>query len=476
MRKFYCRKEDQVPPDEFSIPRIQLPQIGQPDPSPVPLAEQGAVRKADDHHERFLRYLDTGDGLDNLIDGVHRDTVGSDGRTPGQRESEAEQAHQEAVLHRNAAAAPTRKPRSQGFFDDDECDECDEDFSDSGSTTSVPALYRRTLTPPAAPPSGERTPPVPDMPAPASTDGAFPANDDDPDPEDVYDVGDSSSEDDGFSPSHDEPAADDSVLPPGSLWDNTHGTADTYDPGTIVVDPAPQHREPGPLSTWIHDQYQRRWIPLSLVHKASAIIVVVALTVWGGYVLFGSAKAAVPHSQPAEPLVDTAAPPSKPAPAPLPPDSVRAPACAARSTPPVNAFSGKAEDAWVCVRVFGTDLQTITITYSKPVVVCSIFVIPGFEHTDSNGRSKWNEHRVVTLINWHLGGQQFQQNIDPNAHTGATIQIPCLATQAITGTIFKTVPPPPIEGDNGPSDEDINSTFAVKAITINGYPAGGMPR
>jgi hypothetical protein len=130
----------------------------------------------------------------------------------------------------------------------------------------------------------------------------------------------------------------------------------------------------------------------------------------------------------------------------------------------------------VCVRVFDTDLQTITITYSKPVVVCSIFVIPGFEHTDSNGRNKWNEHRVVTLINWRLGGQQFQQNIDPNAHTGATIQSPCLATQVITGTIFKTVPPPPVGRDNGPSDEDINSTFAIKTITINGYPAGGVPR
>lgn len=459
-------------PEGFSIPRIQLPQIGQPDPPSPPRPDEGEVRRADDHFERFARFIDGGEGLDRLIDGVQRDTVGSDGRTPDQREAEAEQAHHESVVERNAVSAPKTARRMRGFFDDD--DE-DDDVVDVVSPADSSETHALAL--PTGAPASQLADSL-DVGASRYVLDEDEARPDDsfPDPGDPYDPDEGDGEVEGEESPRDTSGADPAVPPPGSLWDSTHSSTDTYDPGTIVVDPPAPRAEPGAISRWIQNQYERLWVPLRLLHKGIAIGVVAALALWVGYLMFGSGTPATPQSPAADPIVDAAAPPAGPTSGPLPPDEVKAPACASRSRPPANAFSGKPEEAWVCVRSFNTDLQTIIITYAKPVVVCSIFVIPGFEHIDNNGRNEWNEHRIVTMINWRIGGQPFTQTIDPEAHTGATVQIPCVATQVITGTIFKTVPPPPVEGDNGPSDQDVNSTFAIKTITVNGYPAGGAPR
>lgn len=463
--------------EEF-IPRIQLPQIGRPSRPPATSEDEGSVRKSDDHHERFRRFLVSGDGLENLVDGVQRDTVGHDGRTVNQRESEAEDAHQDAVMQRSAVSAPrSASARAGGFFDDDEpVDE--EEFTPAWEPLPPPRASR-LVNPPAAPlvePDGDDMSPG-SVPSPPwrddhSIDDTGLSESETPG---VFDPGVDSDADDG-QPGDSEDGSGDPVRPPGSLWDSTRGSAETYEPGIVVVDPEPQRAPPGAISQWIRRQYQHRWVPLSQTYKVVAIVVVVVLTAWTGYLSFGSDEGNVPGLQAADPLIDTAPSSSAAAPAPLPPDSVKAPGCPARSQPAANAFDGKPDTAWVCVRAFNTDLQTITITYSKPVVVTSIFVIPGFEHVDGNGRNEWNEHRVVTLISWRVGGQSFQQDIDPSAHTGSNIQIPNVATQVITGKIFKTVPPPPVEGDNGPSDADINSTFAMSTITVNGFPAGGVPR
>lgn len=179
-------------PEGFSIPRIQLPQIGQPDPPAPPRADEGSVRRADDHFERFARFIDGGEGLDGLLDGVQRDTVGSDGRTPDQREAEAEQAHQESVLERNAVAVPKTARRVRGFFDDDE----DDDVVDVVSPTEFPETP--ALTPPAGAPASQHDDSLPDWPARhVLDDGEADAADDFPDPGDPYDPDAGDSEDDG---------------------------------------------------------------------------------------------------------------------------------------------------------------------------------------------------------------------------------------------------------------------------------------
>ena len=103
------------------IPRIQLPQIGSPsgeDPAPE---DVGTVRRADTHHDEFVAFLSSGEGLDHLIDSVERDTVGPDGRTPIQRDLEAEQARQESVMRKHAVQAPVFNDphRSSSVFDND---------------------------------------------------------------------------------------------------------------------------------------------------------------------------------------------------------------------------------------------------------------------------------------------------------------------------------------------------------------------
>jgi hypothetical protein len=472
--------------EDFRIPRIQLPQLGSAVPAEPPLDEQGTVRKADDHHDRFRRFLATGDGLDQLVDAVERDTVGSDGRTPAQRAAEAEQAHQELVQSRYAVDAPvaTVTSNARNLFDDDEVPDCggearplqhgDPSAPSSAGPADAAVADHEPLS--GFPPPSPRQQSPEDDPENDGFSGAEPADDDDTEELRHDYSGGADLDDGGPAPAASDSGGDDGVPPPGSLWESTHGSdSDSYDPGSIIVDPEPDRADPGVIAQWFTDRYQRLWVPLGIVQKVVAVGVVVALTFWGGHLLFSSGGTA-PEVTPADPIVDTAAPPAGPAAAPLPPDGVEAPGCPARSQPAANAFDGKSETAWTCVRAFNTDLQTVIITYSQPVVVCSIFVIPGFEHIDNNGRNAWNEHRIVTRIMWRVGGQTFPQDIDPSAHTGATVQIPCVATQVVTGKIFQTVPPPPVEGDNGPSDEDINSTFAISTITINGYPAGGVPR
>ena len=272
------------------------------------------------------------------------------------------------------------------------------------------------------------------------------------------------------------PELADELPPVGSLWDSTHSESDDYDPGDMVVDPAPVRAEPGPLTAWIQGRYRKHWAPLKLQTKIG-VGLAVAAAVWAGVAVVGNdSSPSGPSSQAASPIVDVPPVGGPSTPSVLTPDKVEAPGCPARSQPPVNAFDGRPETAWVCIRAFDTDLQTIILTYNQPVVVDEIEVVPGFEFTDSNGRNKWDEHRIVTQIWWQLGGQSFRQDINPAAHTGATIEIPNVATQVIIGKVFRTVPPPPTQGDNGPSDEDINSTFAVSRITVLGQLAGGQPR
>ncbi|MBU8820962.1 hypothetical protein KL864_34445 [Mycolicibacterium goodii] len=410
--------------------------------------------------------------------------MGSDGKTPDQRDAEAEQEYQDAVVRRYAVDAPDiGASRSENFFDeDDEVVDDSEPEAALGDQQIWPSIADTSYGVPAD--EGHAGEPEPTPPQTGQTGGR---NDEEysgtPHAENEdFEKLDGNDAHVGVAPPGgdyeppDRPGADDAVLPPGSLWESTHGpAAEPYDPGAIITDPEPDRAEPGAVAQWIKRQYQRLWVPLGTIQKVVTVVVVVALCIWGGQLVLG-AEPPAPVAAPADPIIDTPAPPAGPTPAPLVPKKVEAPGCPARSQPAIFAFDGKPDTAWVCVRAFNTDLQTVFITFAEPVVVCSIFVVPGFEHVDSNGRNRWNEHRIVTSIMWQVGGKTFPQEIDPSAHTGATVQIPCVATQVVIGKIFRTVPPPPIEGDNGPSDEDINSTFAVSTITVNGYPAGGPPR
>ncbi|WP_162625551.1 hypothetical protein [Mycolicibacterium llatzerense] len=158
---------------------------------------------------------------------------------------------------------------------------------------------------------------------------------------------------------------------------------------------------------------------------------------------------------------------------------VTASSCPGGSSDPSLAFGTDPSQAWICTRAHGIDLEQITILFPRPVVVTSVFVIPGYAFAEDNGLDHWLEHRIVTAINWRIGGQQFWQDIPSNAKQGATKKIPAIATQIITATVMKSVPPPgsggegPFGGGLGAPDKTkVNDSIAISRIKISGYPAG----
>ena len=181
--------------------------------------------------------------------------------------------------------------------------------------------------------------------------------------------------------------------------------------------------------------------------------------------------------------------PGGPAPGPLQPGCapnsapgclpVTADSCPGGSSDPSLAFGSDASVAWVCGRVHNIDLQQITIEFPRPVVVTSIFVVPGFAYVEPNGQDHWLEHRLVISINWRVGGQQVIQNIKPT-RDGATLDLPHVATQRIIGTILSSERPPAVKSPTGPlpgilggpDQAKIDESIAISRIVINGYPAG----
>ena len=174
---------------------------------------------------------------------------------------------------------------------------------------------------------------------------------------------------------------------------------------------------------------------------------------------------------------------------PLPPKAVDGPLqpisldakCPAGSSDPGLAFGNDETQAWICTRLYNVDNSMLTITFSKPVVVSSIFVMPGFKYVEPNGIDHWNEQRLVTQIKWKIGGTEIIQNIAPT-RAGATLKVPELATQVITMTVMKTEEPPTATGSGsgplpgifgGPDTQKIDSSWAISRITITGHDAGG---
>lgn len=149
------------------------------------------------------------------------------------------------------------------------------------------------------------------------------------------------------------------------------------------------------------------------------------------------------------------------------------------SSDPSLAFGTDKTQAWICTRLYNMDNSILTITFSQPVVVSSIMVMPGFNYVEPNGEDHWNQHRLVTLIKWRIGGTELIQDIMPN-RAGAVLQVPNLATQVITATIMNTEPPPNVGGSGplpgifgGPDAHKVDGSMAISRIEITGRNAGG---
>lgn len=159
---------------------------------------------------------------------------------------------------------------------------------------------------------------------------------------------------------------------------------------------------------------------------------------------------------------------------------VTADACPGGSSDPALAFGSDPSQAWTCGRANNIDLQQITIQYPRPVVVTQICVVPGFAFVEPNGEDRWLEHRLVTAINWRLGGEQFIHSIKPTRE-GSCWDVPRVATQVIIGTVLSSERPPASSSSTGPqlpgilggpNTSKVDESIAISRITVNGYPAG----
>lgn len=250
---------------------------------------------------------------------------------------------------------------------------------------------------------------------------------------------------------------------------------DSYpDPPAAPAAPAPPEPAPGP------GPLRRRWNALpswAQIAIPTAAALSVALLA-GAVIVSGSSPQPAPYS-PLTPVTGDA-PPPKAADGPLMPANLD-PHCPPGSSDPGLAFGNDTTQAWICTRLYNVDNSTLTITFSQPVVVTSIFVMPGFKYVEPNGIDHWNEHRLVTWIKWKIGGTELHQKIpDPN-RAGATLKVPGLATQVITMTIMDTAPPPTASGSagqlpgifGGPDTQKVDSSWAISHIEITGHNAGG---
>lgn len=150
--------------------------------------------------------------------------------------------------------------------------------------------------------------------------------------------------------------------------------------------------------------------------------------------------------------------------------------CPARSTSSTFAFTEDKSKAWVCIRDMGADYGRIEIDFGKPVVVQSIKVIPGWDYVEPNGLDHWSEHRLVTAIDWRLGGKLIKQRIDPT-RVGSTLAVDNIATQTMAGTVLKSDAPPADPNNGGPlvlgANTKVDESWAIGKIIISGYVPGG---
>jgi hypothetical protein len=151
--------------------------------------------------------------------------------------------------------------------------------------------------------------------------------------------------------------------------------------------------------------------------------------------------------------------------------------CPPRSTSSTFAFIDDKSKAWVCMRDMNTDYARIEIDFGKPVVVQSIKVIPGWDYVEPNGLDHWSEHRLVTAIDWRMGGKLIKQRIDPN-RAGSTLTVDDIATQTMAGTVLKSESPPVNPENGGPGlglglNTKVDESWAIGKIIVSGYVPGG---
>jgi len=379
--------------------------------------------------------------------------------------------------------APLGHPAAGGYaygrynFTDQDADDApveSDDFDDTGEVDpaagelplDVDSVVEDATAPPVNPAEAETAPPV--NPAEAATDPHIPIPHFEPSPlDDFVELAP------GFVPPTVSPPAAPPVTPVPTPSDRaTTPDGDPFDDLEPDEELSFAERMRESLGAAFRrvgsgDGRRTRWLVGGAI--AALALVVVAIVSLSG----NRGEAPVPAGTVAAPPVQTENPSAAPTAAPLVPATVSA-SCVGDSDA-VAPFAGEKSRAWVCGRVNGLDGSVLNITFTKPVVVTEITVVPGFNYVAPDGRDEWDRHRQVTGVTWRMGSKAYPQTINPT-RTGSTMTFPSVITQEMSMTITASTRPAKAPGGGGigkPSSDssaDVDGTTAISSVVITGYP------
>lgn len=164
-------------------------------------------------------------------------------------------------------------------------------------------------------------------------------------------------------------------------------------------------------------------------------------------------------------------------PAPAETDTVLVPATVSAScgnaSDAVAPFTPDDSRAWVCERRWGLDGNVLNISFSGPMVITQICVVPGWNFVHPDGRDEWARHRVTTSVSWRMGGQLYPQRMTPT-RTGVCQNFPSVITQEMSMTITASTRPPAEPGaETETPAEEVDRHTAIGKITITGRAVDG---
>lgn len=212
------------------------------------------------------------------------------------------------------------------------------------------------------------------------------------------------------------------------------------------------------------------------LYGAAAAALLLTVIVVVSFTLSGRGE---PPPQPAGQVGDAPAQTDAPPPA-APADMILVPATVSAScgndSDAVAPFSGDKTRAWRCQRLNGLDLNVLNMTFSCPVVITSITVVPGFAYVAPDGRDEWVRNRVAVAVSFRMGGAIYEMRMPNPTRTGSTQQFPSVITEVMSMTITASIRPP-VESKGtdtfGSKADDLSTVdefSAISKIVIKGHP------